>query len=232
VKHNFPKHRYKHGKQKKAIDLGTFSRMLKKVDKLKLPPRMRERYDPLTIKSFLAILYWTGLRKTEVIGAKSHRYILPSCPQHKEPIPKYTEQISGIMKEDIDLVGDNLRVYAVCRKHGKRESALEIWIGFPYVNLIIEQWRLTPEGERVWAFSEWDAWFIMKQIDQKKYLHFFRFNKITDLCMNPEMSIGEICSWSGLTAQTIEAYMERSGRLISQTNQKMRKRYEETTPTF
>ena len=73
IKHNFPKHRYKHGKQKKAIGLPIFKRMLQKVDKIKLG-----RYDPLTVKSFLTILFWTGLRKTEVHGSKAHRYVLPN----------------------------------------------------------------------------------------------------------------------------------------------------------
>jgi len=208
--------------------------MVRKVDKLKLPPRMRARYDPLTIKSFLALLYWSGLRKTEVIGAKSHRYVLPPCPQHAQPITKFTEAIPGILKGDLEVVGDMLRVYAVARKHGKREAPLELWLGLPYVDLILEQWKRTLEGRRVWPMSEWDAWHIMKQIDQKKYIHFFRFNRITELCADPEMSVAEICSWTGLTAQTIEAYMERSGRLIRQTAQKMRRKYERsaTTPTF
>jgi len=33
-KHNFPKHRYKHGKQTKGIELSTFSKMLEKVDRI------------------------------------------------------------------------------------------------------------------------------------------------------------------------------------------------------
>jgi len=44
-------------------------------------------------------------------------------------------------------------------------------------------------------------------------------------CGDPEMSIKEIASWTGLTIPTIEHYMERSGRFIHSTAEKMRRRY-------
>ncbi len=77
MKHDFPKHRYRYGKQKKGIDLADFSRMLEKVDEIEL-----RKHDALTLKSLLAVLYWTGLRKTEVHGARAHKYVLPPT---KEP---------------------------------------------------------------------------------------------------------------------------------------------------
>lgn len=223
MKHNFPKHRYKHGKQKKGIDLADFSRMLEKVDEIEL-----RKYDALTLKSFLAVLYWTGLRKTEVHGARSHRYVLPPTkgPRHKEPLIRHTDPIPGILKEDITLQGDTLFIVAVARKKGKREAPLELWTNFPYVNLIVEQWQRTPNGEKVWPITEWDSWNLMKRIDAKKYPHFFRFNRITELCANPKMSVADVCSWTGLTPQTINEYMERSGRFIHETAKKMRQHYE------
>jgi len=221
MKRSFPKHRYKHGKLKKAMKIQAFKCMLDKVDRIDLG-----KYDPLTIKSFLAILYWTGLRKTEVHGAKPHRYVCPPCKSHSEPIVKYTEAILGILKEDIETKGDMLIVEAVARKHGKREAPLELWLGFPFMELIVEQWKRAPEGKRVWPISEWDSWNIMKRIDKRKYLHWLRFNRITELCANPKLSIADICSWTGLTAQTIEAYMERSGRFIKRTAQAMKEQFE------
>jgi len=219
-KHNFPKHRYKHGKQTKGIELSIFSRMLQKVDRINLG-----KYSPLLIRSLLVLLYWTGLRKTEVIGAKPHKYVLPPCKRHSEPIAKTTEAIPGILKEDIEMKGDILIIHAIARKHGKREAPLELFLDFPYVNLIVEQWKQTQPKQRVWPISEWDSWNIMKRIDAKKYLHFFRFNRISELCGDPDMSIKEIASWTGLTIPTIESYMERSGRYIRTTAEKMRRRY-------
>jgi len=223
MKHDFPRHRYRHGKQKKGIDLADFSRMLEKVDEIEL-----RKYDALTVKSFLAVLYWTGLRKTEVHGARSHKYVLPPTkgPGHKQPLIRYTDPIPGILKEDIMQKGDMLFITAVARKKGKREAPLELWTDFPYVNLIVEQRQRTPKGQRVWPITEWDSWNLMKQIDAKKYPHFFRFNRITELCANPKMSVADVCSWTGLTPQTINEYMERSGRFIHETAKKMRERYE------
>ena len=222
-KHNFPKHRYKHGKQKKAIGIDVFKHMLEKVDKIQLG-----KYDPSTVKSFLVVLFWTGLRKTEVHGAKEHRYVLPPTKGsgHKQPIVKSTEAISGILKEDIEIIGDSLFIECVARKGGKRTAPLELWLELPYVNLIIEQWKRTPQDSRLWPLTEWDSWHLMKQIDQKKYPHFLRFNRITELCANPKLSVADICSWTGLSPNTINSYMERSGRFIKRTARIMREQYQ------
>lgn len=227
MKRNFPEHRYKHGKQDRVIALHVFTRMLNKAEQLYLKGEYYFRkYDLLIIQSFLAILYWTGLRKTEVHGAKPHRYVLPSCKRHSEPLEKTTQAISGILKEDIEIRGDTLFIRALARKHGDREAPLELWIEFPYVDLIIKQWQRTPAKERVWSFSEWDSWKIVKQVEEKKYPHFFRFNRITELCLNPEMSVADICNWTGLTPQTVNKYLERSGRIIHSVAEKMKKQYE------
>jgi len=219
MKRNFPKHRYKYGKQKKSIELATFSRMLQKVDQIELG-----KYSPLMVKSLLVILYWTGLRKTEVIGSKPHRYVLKPCKKHPQPIVKMTEAVAGILKEDIEVKGDRLIIHAVARKHGKREAPLELFLDLPYVDLIVEQWKQTSPKRRVFSISEWDSWNLMKQIDKRKYLHFFRFNRITELCGDPSVSIREVASWTGLTIPTIDSYMERSGRFIRSTAEKMRSR--------
>jgi len=225
VKRDFPKHRYQYGKLKKGMDIESFKRMLEKVDKIDLG-----KYDPLTVKSFLAVLWWTGLRKTEVHGAKRHRYVCPSCKRHSDPIVKYTEAIPGILKEDIEIEGDFMVIEAVARKHGKREAPLELWLGFPFVDLIVEQWKRTQPKQRVWPISEWNSWNLMKKIDKRKYLHYFRFVRITELCANPKLSVSDICSWTGLTPQTINAYMERSGSFIKRTAQAMREQYERSQP--
>jgi len=232
-KHNFPKHRYKYGKQKKAIGLPIFERMLRKVDKIELG-----KHKPLTVKSFLSVLFWTGLRKTEVCGAKQHRYVLPACREHEEPIVKYTDAIPGIVFEDLEIKGDTLVIECVARKGGRRTAPLELWLEFPHVNLIVEQWKKGPQenpmfesegGWRVWPISEWDAWNLVKQIDQKKYPHFLRFNRITELCANPKLSVADICSWTGLTPTTIDSYMERSGRFVKRTANAMREQYKEVS---
>jgi hypothetical protein len=39
------------------------------------------------------------------------------------------------------------------------------------------------------------------------------------------LSVADICSWTGLTPLTINAYMERSGRFIRETAEKMKEQY-------
>jgi hypothetical protein len=98
-------------------------------------------------------------------------------------------------------------------------------VSLPYVELIIQQWKQTQPKQRVWPITEWDSWNVMKKLDGKKYLHFFRFNRITQLAANPRLSVADICSWTGLTPLTINAYMERSGRFIRETAEKMKEQY-------
>ena len=224
MKRDFPKNRYKHGKQDKAINLKVFAAMLNKAKQLIEEGKIR-KYDLLTVQSFLAILYWSGLRKTEVTGATPHRYVLPTCKSHSEEIVKHTEAIPGILKEDIELRGDTLFIHAVARKRGSRKGDLEIWIEFPFADLILKQWKNIKPAKRVWPISEWDSWNIVKQIELKKYPHFFRFNRITEMCANPEMSVADICNWTGLTPQTVNKYMERSGRFIHSAAEKMKRQF-------
>jgi len=217
--------KYKHGKQKHGIDLATFNRLLEKVDK---PTVNKYGYDSLFIKSLLALLYWLGIRKTEAIGSRSHKYVLKPCKRRPTTEVKYTRAMPGIWAKDIHVEGEWLCIEAEARKHGSREGALRLPLTFPFVDLIVQQWKRTGVSSRVWPIPEVTSWRIMKQLDAKKYLHFFRFNRITELCSNPNISMAEICSWTGLTPQTINDYMERSERFIKTAAEKMKLEYQTT----
>lgn len=221
--------KYKYGKQKHGIDLATFSKLLEKVDS---PALNRYGYDELFIKSLLALLYWTGIRKTEAIGSKAHKYVLKPCRRRPIEIIKTTQAMPGIHGADIYIESDWLVIKAEARKHGSREGPLRIPLEFPYVDLIVQHWKRlgVALNTRVWAIGEFTSWKIMKQLDHKKYLHFFRFNRITEMCSNPNISMAEICSWTGLTPQTINDYMERSERFIKTAAEKMRLQYANTNP--
>jgi len=201
--------RYKFGKVGKAIDLRKFSEVLNKVDMVHTGS-----FSKLFVKSLLALLYWTGLRKTEAIGAIPHRY-------KTKKGWKLTEQVKGIVKENIWIKEGFLYVEAVARKHGKREGPLAIPLSLPFVNLVVEQWKLTEAGQKVWHISESYVWELMKRIEPRLYLHFFRFNRVTKFAGNPKTSIRQICAWTGMTAQTIDSYLERSGRYSKELGKTM-----------
>lgn len=214
--------KYQHGKQKHGIDIATFNELLGKVEAGQINTY---EYSELFIKSLLALFFWLGIRKTEAIGSKPHKYVLKPCARRSAEIVKWTRAMPGIIGKDIHIEGEWLIIKCEPRKHGSREGALRLPLAFPFVDLIVQQWKLAEPNLRVWPIPEITAWRIMKQLDAKKYIHFFRFNRITELCSNPDISIAEICSWTGLTVQTIEAYMERSERFIKTAAEKMRLQY-------
>lgn len=223
---NFPLHRYKHGKLKEAIQLPQFTELLDRIDALSTTPfHYLKKYDLLTVKSLLSAYYWLGVRKTELIGSKSKRYVCPPCTRRQHPITKTSPAIPGVLKEGIKVEGEWLCITAPPRKKGSRDAPLELPLSFPYVNLIFQQWQKTEPQHRVWPMTEWDIWKIVKECNPHLYLHFFRFNRITELCTNPTISLGEICSWTGLTPLTVNDYMERSGRLIKTAAAKMKLQY-------
>lgn len=203
-------HRYKGGKVTKAIDLDKFTKIINNVEAVDTG-----KFGKLFMKSLLAILYWTGLRKTEVIGAIPHRY------KTKREGWKWTEHIKGLTREDMRVEGNYLYVEAVARKHGKREGPLAVPLSLAYVDLIVEQWRHTAPKSKVWDISESYVWVLLKRVAPKLYLHFFRFNRVTKFAGNPKTSIRQICSWTGMTAQTVDSYLERSGRYSKELGRMM-----------
>jgi len=209
TKGNPYKHRYKHGKLKKAIDLKVFKRMMEEAEQIK-----RGSYSILFIQSLLAILYWSGLRKSEIVGAISHKY-------ETEKGIRETLAVPGIRREDVWVKDDFLCIKAVARKHGKREAPLMVPRSLAYVDLIERQWQEAKPKHRVWPVSEVQAWRLVKRLAPNLYLHFFRFNRITKFANNPKMSLAQICSWTGLSPQTVDSYLERSGRFTKEVGAMM-----------
>jgi hypothetical protein len=203
-----------------------FELLLKKVENLDANGFFYLRkYDLLLVQSLIAAYYWLGTRKTELIGSKPKRYVLPSCKRHIQSIEKRGKSIPGVLKENVWIEGEWLMIEAAPRKKGSREAPLMISLSFPYANLIVQQWQRTLPKTRVWPISEWDIWRIIKECDPKKYVHFFRFNRITEMCSDPNQSLADLCSWTGLTPETINAYLERSGRFIRRAAEKMKTQY-------
>jgi len=168
--------KYKHGKQTKAIDFETFKSGMDS-DKFKHPLRDR---------SYLAFLYWSGVRKSEAYER---------------------------VKEDFTINKNFLFVECPAKKHGERGGPLRIRLELPYVDIIIKRVDKTRKNRRVWSFSSVTAWIIVKRVFSKLYPHFFRFNRAVLFCSDPETSTVDVKSWFGWkSSKTIEFYMGVSER--------------------
>lgn len=142
-------HKYKHGKQIKTIDFETFQKGMES----------KEFVYPSRDRSYLAFLYWSGVRRSEAYER---------------------------VKENFTIKNSILFCEVPAKKKGQRGGPLRIPVDLPYVNLIIERIDKTrlcyhPELKRkerfVWPISDSTAWRIIKRPFPNLYPHFFRLNR-------------------------------------------------------
>jgi len=188
-KGNPHKHHYKYGKQTTPIDLQTFSSIMENGRFVK----------PLRDKSFLAFLYWFGVRRAETLER---------------------------VKEDFTIKDSLLIVEATPKKGGEREP-LEVLVDYPYVDLVIEKVNKTRRTlvnptRRVWNISGPTAWRIVKRVMPKHYPHFFRLNRATRFLEDPETTIPEMMAWFGWKAsKTVDPYIGYSRRHIRKQRERL-----------
>lgn len=189
--------RYKCGKVTAPIDYQSFK---KAMDRAKFP-----KGKTLSYKSFVAFLYWFGVRKAEAL-----------------------ERIA----EDF-LVKDNLLIVNATPKKGGQREPLEIPIDYPYVDLIIKKiaWvrrsSINPEG-RIWNFSPRTAITIVKHVmGDRYYPHFFRLNRATRFLEDPMTTLPEMKAWFGWkAAKTVDPYIGYSRRHIRRQRKRLKKELE------
>jgi Phage integrase family. len=186
--------KYKHGKQTRPID---FTQFKEAMEHGKFAKRNSHR-------SYLAFLYWFGVRLSEAI----------------ERTP-----------EDFKIKHGILRVMVPAKKGGKRTEPLEIPVDYPYVDLIIEQVRRTSPNQRVWTFKDVTAWRIVKKsMGDKYYPHFFRLNRAAKFLEDPTTTIPEMKAWFGWKCiETIGDYIGYSGRYIHAQRTRLARELEEIT---
>lgn len=184
--------RYKHGKQTHPIDFEDFRKAMEIgvfVDRKELAH-----------KSFLAFLYWFGVRKAEALER---------------------------VLEDFQIKDGKLIVDAKPKKGGEREP-LEISVQHPYVNLIVEQVNRTKPSERVWSFHPNTAINVVKRaMGDNYYPHFFRLNRATRFLDDPKTTLPEMKAWFGWKAsKTVDPYIGYSRRHIKEMSAKLEQELE------
>jgi len=154
-----------------------------------------ENLASLRDKSFLAMLYWLGIRISEVLER---------------------------VREDFWIKKGTLYVRAPPKKKGLKRSPLEISVRLPYVNLIVEQVQRTPRRSRVWSFSYMTGWRFVKKANPDWYPHFFRFNRASKFCEDPEVTIQQLLSWFWWTdMRTPITYISKGRKYVRQLSKKL-----------
>jgi len=183
-------HHYKYGKQTTTIDFPTFQNIMKKGKFVKGNAH----------RSFLAFLYWFGVRKSEALERT---------------------------KSDFRITDDFLIVKCPAKKRGRRKL-LKAPLDLPYIELILKQVQRTRKtksnsNRRVWNFSAPTAWRIVKRILPKHYPHFFRLNRAVHFLDDPTTTIPEMQAWFGWTQmKTINSYLGYSERHLDKQANRLR----------
>jgi hypothetical protein len=202
--------KYKHGKIEESIGLDILGKLMKRVERVNC-----SGYSARFIQAAIATFYWTGFRRSEVLGDKGHRWRLKSGEiRRSKPFP-------GLLKENLWVDEEFLYIFQEARKHGKRDAPVAIPLVLPYVDLIVERWNRTKPSRRVFPISYVTFWRICKRLDPKLYPHFFVLNRVTKLAEHPELGIAHICAWTGKTPKTIAYYLARAGRYSREVGKKL-----------
>lgn len=187
---------------------------------------LESRTQIFSISGLLAMLYYTGLRITEIVGDVPHKYqifkrdeegnIIKDEKGVRVKVDKWTEEIHGLRKMDLSIKDDFLKVdVKEARKHGKREEPLWIPLEKIGVDSIVEAWESAEEPEdRIFPISKWLAWKLISEVTEGKlYPHFFRLNRATEFANNPETSLLELKKWfAWADTRTASVYMGKAGR--------------------
>lgn len=150
-----------------------------------------------THRSYVTLLFYTGLRRQEGLNLKPENFIIDSSYVYVD-------------------AGKRL-------KHGKVTPPIPIPRTAKYAELIVRDVRDTKPSKRVWRFSPATAWLIFKRV-WDNYPHHFRLSRITRFFTpDPETgkshSIAEVQNWTGLTLQSLNYYvgivdMKRMGETL------------------
>lgn len=185
--------RYKYGKQERLLPPEDFYKKLNLIEPLSFNAN-RQRV-------FLILAFYLGLRQSE---------------------------IRMLRKSDFEYRSDHLYMNAFRRKKGywdgEEEARYPLYLLFrwPYVEEILDWLERFDSDDLIMDITAVTAWKYVKDILPKRYPHFFRLNRITEM-VNTGRRIAEIRAWTGLHLQTIErAYVSTDPLLAKDAAEGMR----------
>lgn len=125
-------------------------------------------------KSFLGFLYWTGVRISEALLR---------------------------VKEDFSYDPDDsniLVVSAPALKKGFQWRELRIDVDLPFMDLVVETWKKTRKGKRIWPFTPRTGERVVKRaMGPQYYPHFLRLNRVVQFLDDPSTTPPEMKGWFG-----------------------------------
>jgi integrase len=176
--------KYTHGKQTKSISQEEF------VDAMNKGSFREPRH-----KAFVALLYYTGSRKAEVLELTS---------------------------EACDLGPDAMVVRVKAKKHGVERGAYILRRDLPFVNDIVAAVEKTRTGRRVFPFTGATAWNIVRRVFPGHYPHYFRLNRAVHFLDKPDVTLDEVRQWFGWKSlRTVDAYLGYSERTTGKLSERL-----------
>jgi len=146
-------------------------------------------------RAFLVLLYYIGCRKIEALRLRKERF-----------------KVKGdILFCDIPAV-----------KGGIERNPFQLALSLPYIDELCACIEKTRKGKRVFPFTEFTAWLIVKRVLPKHYPHFFRLNRTVKFLNNPNITTNEIRQWMAWKRlATVESYVGYSERTIGKLSKEL-----------
>jgi len=176
--------KYKHGKQTDAITPADFDKIMEKT----------AFEQPIIHKAFLALLYYTGARVSEIVE---------------------------LTAKDFKITDDEIHVLIKAKKHGVKRGAYVLRSNLPYFAYIfqaVKKAQARRKHKRVFPFTRQTGWRIVKRVAPQRYPHYFRLNRCVHFLDKPEMTLNMIRQWFGWKSlETVNSYLGE----IAETTVKM-----------
>ena len=222
--------------QKPILTVADLNELLSRLDKhtYRLTsanrwPTSQEMVYNSKYRGAFTLLFWTGLRVSECLGDNglSWRVLSPQCkilsntgnlPEDWIKSPessglwelKSRPPNKGLIKEDLSVKGNILYVHSDPLKHGRRDRDIELSTTLPHVNFILNSWRSTDVGERIFKVSRKQLWFTLYMLSGLK-THSFRASRAMNYASDPNIDLASILLGMGWRrSQTADSYISQS----------------------